>query len=507
VLVRILVGIQLVSLNQPQIIWQRGWNLLRKWREKRREGYGKIAESPYDQVIGTLLKPTSNIEDSAMTKRIPANHKFCNVGKRKVDLKFAGGDISSDGGVLWIKEADRLTGLMREVSKVFPDNREQAKVVHSMESMLKQRVYGLALGYEDLNDHDSLRKCPAFQASVGQTTEMASASTLCRLENRAPREVAVNIHKVIVENFIASYKSAPEQLILDFDPTDDLVHGNQEKKFFHGYYRNNCFLPLYVFCGHKLLCSYLRPSDQDQAKHSWAILSLLVKRFRQVWPNVEIVFRGDSGFCRQKMMNWCDKHSVKYIVGLPQNSRLVKLLAPTINDAQAAFEETRVKQRIFTEFQYAAGTWTHTRRVIGKAEVTEKGQNPRFVVTNLEELDSELVYTKIYCARGEMENRIKEQQLMLFADRTSCHQWWANQLRLLLSSLAYILIEHIRSHFLAGTELAEAQVSTIRLKLFKIGAIIIRNTRRILFLLSSSYPYQDLWNVIFAKLAPKPGSG
>ncbi len=306
---------------------------------------------------------------------------------------------------------------------------------------------------------------------------------------------------------IKSHQRAPDELILDFDPTDDLVHGNQEKKFFHGYYGDNCFLPLYVFCGQKLLCSYLRPSDQDQAKHAWAILSLLVKRFRQAWPEVRIVFRGDSGFCRHRMLNWCDKHGVKYIVGIAQNNCLVKLLAPTMQKSQAAFEEMKTKQRLFTEFQYAAGSWSYERRVIGKAEVTEKGKNPRFIVTNLEEPDAELLYTEIYCARGDMENRIKEQQLALFADRTSCHKWWANQLRLLLSSLAYILVEYIRSHFLADTELATAQVPTIRLKLFKIGAIIIRNTRRILFLLSSSYPYQNLWKLILAKLAVKTAYG
>jgi len=291
-------------------------------------------------------------------------------------------------------------------------------------------------------------------------------------------------------------------LILDFDATDDTIHGNQQGKFFHGYTRHYCFLPLYVFCGQKLLVSYLRTSKRDQAKHSWAILSLLVKRLKQSWPEVEIVFRGDGGFCRHHMLNWCDRHKVGYIVGFAKNSRLKTLLEPTMEQARVAFMATQAKQRLFTEFRYAAKSWKCERKVVGKAELNGLGENPRFVVTNLAG-DPQALYEQLYCARGNMENRIKEQQLALFADRTSCHDWWPNQFRLLLSSLAYTLVEAIRDTCLHGTELATAQVGTIRLKLFKIGAVIIRNTRRIRFLLSSAYPYQHLWCDIIRRLALK----
>jgi hypothetical protein len=320
------------------------------------------------------------------------------------------------------------------------------------------------------------------------------------MENNADRQLAIRTHELMIGKFIKSYNSAPQQLILDFDATDDEIHGHQEGKFYHGYYGHNCFLPLYVFCGKKLLVSYLRVSKQDQAKHAWAILSLLVKRFRQAWPEVEIIFRGDSGFCRHRMLDWCDGHGVKYIVGMAQNKRLNELLKPTMQKSKEAFTSTQEKQRLFSEFQYKAGSWSYERRLIGKAEVTKLGENPRYIVTNLLGKPEDL-YDKVYCARGDMENRIKEQQLELFADRTSCHKWWANQFRMLLSALSYTLVEYIRDKFLHGTELAKAQVGTIRLKLFKIGAVIIRNTRRIKFLLSSSYPYQLIWQSIMKKLA------
>lgn len=422
------------------------------------------------------------------------------VKNRQIEINFTGGDISSDGGVLLLREADKRLGLTNELAKNFPDKRDSDKITHTILTMLKQRIYGIALGYEDLNDHDNLRKCPALQTSIDTVDDMASSSTLCRLENKADRQFAFKAHKLMIDKFIESHKIAPKQLILDFDATDDEIHGNQEGKFYHGYYRHNCFLPLYVFCGRKLLVSYLRSSKLDQAKHSWAILSLLVKRFRQSWPEVEIVFRGDSGFCRHQMLDWCDENNVQYIVGIAQNTRLNKLLEPTMKQSNEAFTITKEKQRFFSEFKYQADSWSRQRKIVGKAEVTSLGENPRYIVTNLSGKPKDL-YDKIYCMRGDMENRIKEQQLELFADRTSCHKWWANQLRLILSSLAYTLVEYIRDKFLQGTELAKAQVGTIRLKLFKIGAVIIRNTRRIKFLLSSSYPYQHIWNNILQVLA------
>ena len=354
---------------------------------------------------------------------------------------------------------------------------------------------------EDLNDHDGLRQDVALQTAVERDQWLASASTLCRFENRADRETAWRLHEVLLDQFIASFKRAPKKLILDFDATDDPVHGEQDGRFFHGYYRHYCFLPLYVFCGHQLLVSYLRPSNIDGAKHSWAILSLLVKRLRQVWPKVRIIFRGDGGFCRWKMLRWCDHHEVGYIIGLAKNKRLNRLTASLQDEAAACFAATGHKVRWFTDFQYAARSWDGARRVIAKIEHSKHGVNPRYVVTNLEG-DAKQLYDKLYCARGDMENRIKENQLDMFGDRTSCQHWWPNQFRLLLASLAYTLIEAIRRIALKGTELANAYVGTIRLKLFKIGAVILKNTRRIRFLLASGCPYKELYFLAANRLAP-----
>ena len=315
------------------------------------------------------------------------------------------------------------------------------------------------------------------------------------------RQEAVTIHEVLIERFIDSFRKAPKELILDFDATDDAVHGRQEGRFFHGYYDHYCFLPLYVFCGDQLLVSYLRTSKIDAAKHAWAILSLLVKRLRRSWPDVRIIFRGDSGFSRWQMMSWCDRNNVGYIIGQAKNNRLNHLSSSLHEQAEVNFSQTREKQRLFGSIEYAAATWDKPRRVIVKAEHSRRGSNPRYVVTNLPGDDQEL-YDKLYCARGDMENRIKEQQLGLFADRTSCQKWWPNQFRLLLSSIAYVLLESIRRQCLVGTELARCQVDTIRLKLLKIGAVIIRNTRRVRLLLSNSYPYQELFTRVASLLAP-----
>ena len=410
-----------------------------------------------------------------------------------------GGDVTSDGGVLLLREINRKLGLTKKVSELIPDIRDQRYVDHSVEEMLAQRIYGIALGYEDVNDHITLRKDPGFQTAINSDTNLASASTLSRFENSVNRKTIVEINKIHVETFVNSFKKAPKELILDFDPTDDPIHEYQENRFYNGYYKSFCYLPLYVFCGEQLLVSYLRPCNIDGAKHAWAILSLLVKRFRQEWPGVKIIFRGDSGFCRPKMLQWCDKHEVGYIVGIGRNNRLLKFSATLRTEAAELVEQTQEKQRLFGAFQYAAESWEHERKIIVKAEHTLLGANPRFIVTNLEG-DPKDLYEKIYCARGDMENRIKEQQLDLFADRTSCHDWWANHFRLLLSSCAYVLISAMRRIALKGTALAKAQCGTIRLKLLKIGAIIIRNTRRIKFLLSSSYPYQNLFYKIHREL-------
>ena len=434
-----------------------------------------------------------------MTNCTPLQLEFPGFNRRKIQADFSGGHVSSNGGALLLRQADRRLDLLRKTQKALSDPRRQSSCDHSLLAMLRQRVYGLALGYEDLNDHDQLRKDLALQTATERDTDLASASTLCRLENRADREAAWAIHRIIVDQFVASFKRAPRKLILDFDATDDTVHGKQEGRFFHGYYDSYCFLPLYVFCGEQLLVSYLRPSKIDGAKHAWAILSLLVKRLRQAWPKVRIVFRGDSGFCRHRMFDWCEKNDVDYIVGLAKNKRLNVLSQNLQEQARSQFEQTQEKQRLFDEFRYAAKTWRKKRRVIAKAEHTGKGPNPRYIVTSLDG-DPQQLYDKSYCARGDMENRIKEQQLDLFADRTSCRHWWANQFRLLLASLAYTLIEAIRRLALKGTELARAQCGTIRLKLFKVGAVIVKNTRRIRFLLSSSYPHQQLFKHVVEKL-------
>jgi len=427
--------------------------------------------------------------------------QFPPLKRRKIEAEFSGGSITSDAGGIFLREADCGLNLLEPISKSFIDERDQSKIDHTILEMLRQRVYAIALGWEDLNDHNSLRHDLAFQTFVGKDSELASSPTLCRFENRANRKIAVDIQKQMVEIFIASFKESPKELILDFDATEDLIHGEQAGRFFYGYYGNYCFLPLYVFCDKKLLVSYLRLSNKDGARHAWAILSLIVKRFRQEWPNVRIIFRGDSGFCRHEMLTWCERKNVKYIVGIARNKRLEAISKPLMQVAKENFEETGEKQKLFTKFLYAAESWANEKKIIVKAEYTENGSNPRFIATNIEG-DSQDLYENLYCARGDMENRIKETQLGLFADRTSCHEWWPNQLRLLFSSLAYILIEHIRSIALKGTILEKAQVNTIRLKLFKIGAVIIRNTRRIRFLLSSAYPLQELFSTVVAKLVP-----
>jgi len=424
---------------------------------------------------------------------------FARCQRRRVEASFSGGHVTSDGGVLLLRQADRKLGLLREVSQALEDPRRKKSCAHALLTMLRQRVFGLCLGYEDLNDHHALRHDLALQTGVDRAGALASAPTLCRLENRADRAAAWAVNRALVEQFIASHKRPPKEIVLDFDATDDRVHGLQEGRFFHGYYDHYCFLPLYVFCGEQLLVAYLRPSNIDPAQHAGALLKLLVRRLRQAWPQTRIVFRADSGFCRHWILGWCERNNIGYAVGMARNPRLLALAAPLMETAAEAFAQEQRKQRLFASLRYAAHTWKRQRRVIVKAEHTSKGPNPRFVVTNLPQ-SSQHVYDTIYCARGEMENRIKEQQLDLFADRTSCHRWWANQWRLLLSALAYTLMEAIRRLALQGTELARAQCGTLRLKLLKIGAVIVRNTRRIRVLLSSAYPYQTLFLHAAAKL-------
>ncbi len=424
--------------------------------------------------------------------------EFPTCCRRRVEVDFAGGEISSNGGALLLAAAERRLGLLAELGRRLVDRRQGAKVEHRLAALLRQRVFAVALGYEDVNDHASLRDDSVLQTACGRDRRLASPSTVGRLERAADRQWAWAAHVAMVEAFIASFDAAPEELVLDFDATDDAVHGRQVGRFFHGYYDHYCFLPLYVFCGEQLLVSYLRPSNIDGAKHAWAILKLLVGELRQAWPEVRIILRADSGFCRHRMLTWCERHEVGYIVGLAKNARLNDQASMWMGWAEAAYHHGGEKQRLFAELRYGARTWGRRRRVIARLEHGPKGANPRYVVTNLAG-DGQRLYDDLYCQRGEMENRIKE-QLALFADRTSAHVWWANQFRLLLSSLAYTLVEAIRRLALWGTAMARAQVGTIRLKLLKIGAVVIRNTRRVSIHLSTACPDKWLFQLAAARL-------
>lgn len=425
--------------------------------------------------------------------------QFPLVKRRKVELNFEGGDITSNAGVQLLSEVDRRLNLCRSIAGLIGDQRRKASCEFSLTELIQQRVYALALGYEDLNDHNDLRHDLALQTAVSRDEVMASAPTLHRFEQRSGRETAVQMHEVLFEQFIQSYNKPPKRLILDFDATNTPLHGEQEDRFFHGYYDQYCYLPLYVFCDRHLLVSYLRPSNIDGAKHSWAILSLLVKALRSRWPKVDIIFRGDSGFCRWKMLSWCEKHNVNYIVGIAKNTRLLEASERWLSLAEECFQALGTKQRIFSSIYYAARNWKQKHRVIVKAEHSQYGSNPRFVITNLEQTDQYL-YDKMYCARGDMENRIKDQQLGLFADRTSCQKWWPNQFRQLLSGLAYVLLEGLRRLGLEGSILEKASPNTIRIKLLLIGAVVLKNTRRIKIMMSESTPSKTVFAQVITRL-------
>lgn len=417
---------------------------------------------------------------------------FASCQNRKVSVNFGGGDISSEGGLLLLREVDRKLDVLGRAAKLLNDPRQQGKVGHTVESMLKQRVMAIAQGYEDLNDHDLLRHDSLLQTVSAKSTALASSPTLCRMEHWADKHSAVRLNKLLVELFIESFDSPPEELILDFDATDDPTHGKQQGVFFHGYYRHYCFLPLYVFCGSQPLFAWLRPSNIDGAQGSWAILKMLTKHLREKWPEVRIIFRGDSGFCRHRMLDWCDNNDVDYVVGLARNTTVTGQMQFLLDRAAHQHELTGKKQREFTWLYYGAGSWNTKRTIIGKAEHTDKGSNPRYIVTSLKGRARD-IYDRLYCARGDMENRIKEQQLGLFADRTSCHDWWSNQHRLLMSTLAYVLVDGLRRLGLSGTDWATKQVSTLRAGLLKIGAVIVRNTRRIKVMLSGSWPHREIF--------------
>lgn len=424
---------------------------------------------------------------------------FGRLGRRVVEGRFDGGSMSSDAGVMLLGATDRKLGLMSAAAHCIADPRNPLLIKHNIVDMLRQRVYGLALGWEDLNDHSTLRQDVAMQTAVGVDEAIASAPTLCRLEKWADKTTAYKLHQVLVEQFIKSFETPPEELILDFDATDNPLYGQQEERFFHGYYDSYCYLPLYVFCGQQLLCAYLRPSRIDGARHAAAILKLLVQRLRKVWPQVRIVFRGDSGFCRQRIINYCERANVHYIIGLARNARLQAITEFMELSMRDAFEQTGLKQREVGEFLYAAQSWIQERRVLTRLEYGAQGNNPRYVVTNLAG-QAQALYDGVYCQRGEAENRIKEAQVGLFATRTSCHQFQSNQLRMLLAALGYVLIERLRALALAGTELATAQVDTLRIKLLKLAAVVTRNTRRVRLYLASNWPSADVFAYAMGQL-------
>ena len=447
---------------------------------------------------------------------------------RDVVAHFNGGNISSDAGGLLLQQVEQITGIIYQFAACFTDHRDPGLSEFTVKQLLAQRVYALALGYEDLNDHDELRNDSLLAVMVGKKDPsgkdrarkrdkgkpLAGKSTLNRLEltparaNKRSRYKKITVHHHAVDIFftdvfLRSYDKPPVAIVLDLDATDDPVHGHQLGRFFHGYYKNYCYLPLYIFCGEHLLCARLRPSDIDASAGSVKELERIVSQIRSRWPDVRIIIRADSGFCREPIMFWCETNNVDYILGLAKNERLKKEIAAEIGQAKKIYEETGQPARVFKDFQYQTlESWSRSRRVVGKAEYLQKGQNPRFVVTSLsaDEFDAKTLYEEQYCARGDMENRIKEQQLCLFADRTSAATMRANQLRLWLSSVAYILMNALRRLGLKGTKLAKARCDTIRLKLLKIGAQIKVTVRKVWVSLSESYPYQQLFKQVYENL-------
>lgn len=427
--------------------------------------------------------------------------EFGRLGRRVIEANFDGGDISADGGLLLLHQVDERIGLTRAVAAVLDDARDPERITHPLRDLVAQRVYALCAGYEDLNDHDRLRQDLLLRTAVGRVDELASSPTLCRLENRATRAQVVALNRVLVEQFIAQHPTPPHELILDVDASDVPLHGDQELTQFHGYYDHYCYLPLYVFCGQALLTCLLRPSRIDGAKHAAAVIKLLITRLREAWPNTRFIVRGDSGFCRQRLIRWCERKAVGYVIGVARNARLQARVADDEAQLRVAFEATGIKQRHVGELRYAADSWNIERRVITRLEYGTQGINPRFVVTNLNGQAADL-YDRLYCQRGEAENRIKEAQLDLFGTRASSHKFAANGLRLLFAALAYTLMQRLRTLALAGTELARASAATIRVKLLKIGAVIVRNTRRVRILLASHHPLREVFLSAARALAP-----
>lgn len=426
---------------------------------------------------------------------------FGHLGRRVIEANFQGGAISSDGGFILLRQLDRRLGLSKAIAAGLHDSWDPDRVIHTMQDLVAQRLYGLCCGYEDLNDHDRLRHDLLLQTAVGKTEALASSPTFSRLENRATRADLLNLNRVLVDQFIAAHATAPKELILDMDASDVPLHGGQELSEFHGYYDHYCYLPLYVFCGQAMLCCLLRRSRIDGAKQAAVVIKLVITRLREAWPNTHFIVRADSGFCRQLLIRWCERNQVSYVIGLARNARLQKTVADWEQTLETAFYRQKCKQRLIRDFYYAADTWKYERRIITRLEFGTQGRNPRFIVTNLDG-SAESLYDNLYCLRGEAENRIKETQLDLFGTRASCHTFLANGLRLLFAALAYTLMQQLRAIVLPGTDLVNAQAATIRTKLLKIGASVIRNTRRIRILLASHHPEKTTFLAAAQALAP-----
>jgi len=432
--------------------------------------------------------------------------------------RFDGGTISSDGGALLLRQTDQRLNLLSRLAECFLDGRDPERVEHSVQEMVSQRVYGIALGYEDLNDHEQLRTDPLFGVLAGREElerPLAGKSTLNRLElgdgseDRYKRVTfwKAGVDELLVRVFLESQEKAPEEIIVDVDTTDLPLHGEQEGRFFHGYYDSYCYLPLYIFCGEQVLCARLRQSDQDAYAGSLAEIERIIRQIRASWPEVKIILRGDCGFCRNELMSWCEAHGVDYVLGLARNQRLRRIIGREMWEASEQQKSTGQPARVFAEFEYGAkktkkGGWDRERRVVAKAEQIAGKENPRFVVTSLsgENWQAQALYEELYCGRGDMENRIKE-QLSLFADRVSAETMRANQLRLYFSVMAYVLVSGLRRLGLQATELAQAQVSTIRTKLLKIGAQVRVTVRKVWVSMACSYPWQGLYRQVWANLS------
>ena len=444
---------------------------------------------------------------------------FAPVDGRAVVASFDGGAITSDAGALLLGATDRAIDLVGRFAACFSDGRDRERIAHAVATLVAQRVFGIALGYEDLIDHDQIRHDPVLAVLAGKLAArrsgwapLAGKSTLNRLEH-APSGGPGRYHKIghdataverlFVDLFLEAHARAPKQIILDLDATDDPVHGRQEGRFFHGYYDAYCYLPLYVFCGRHLLAAKLRRSNIDASAGAAEEVARIVVQIRSRWPRVRILLRADSGFAREGLMTWCEANRVDFVFGLARNARLVEEIAVELVQADEEAGRTGQSARRYRDFRWATlDSWSRRRRVIGKAEWTRGEPNPRFVVTSLRpgEVTARHLYEQIYCARGDMENRIKEAQGDLFADRTSAATLRANQLRLWFASMAYVLICALRRIGLAHTQFAEAACGTIRLKLLKIGALVRASVRRIKIAMASAYPYQPEFALAHARL-------